>query len=108
MFAGPYGGGKTCLDYSLAQAACRDGITVLYKRMPRVFDELELAIVMDAYRVFQGLTNTQLPILDDWSRSASMPVSAAISWKSSRTDTRLTQPRSSSQLPIDTWHDVIG
>jgi hypothetical protein len=76
--------------------------------MPRLFDELALAIVMDAYRVFQGLTNTQLPILDVWGRSASMAVSAAISWKSLRTDTRLTQPRSPSQLPFDTWHDVIG
>jgi len=35
--------GKTWLACALAQAACRDGVTVLYKRMPRLFDELELA-----------------------------------------------------------------
>ena len=32
---GPCGVGKTWLACALAQAACRDGITVLYKRMPR-------------------------------------------------------------------------
>jgi len=43
MITGPCGVGKTWLACALAQSACRDGITVLYKRMPRLFDELELA-----------------------------------------------------------------
>lgn len=43
MITGPCGVGKTWLACALAQAACRDGITVMYKRMPRLFDELELA-----------------------------------------------------------------
>jgi DNA replication protein DnaC len=38
---GPCGVGKTWLACALAQSACRDGITVLYKRMPRLFDELD-------------------------------------------------------------------
>lgn len=40
MITGPCGVGKTWLACALAQSACRDGITVLYKRMPRLFDEL--------------------------------------------------------------------
>jgi len=40
---GPCGVGKTWLGCALAQAACRDGVTVVYKRMPRLFEELELA-----------------------------------------------------------------
>ncbi|MDE0852545.1 ATP-binding protein, partial [Yoonia sp.] len=43
IITGPCGVGKTWLACALAQAACRDGVTVLYKRMPRLFDELELA-----------------------------------------------------------------
>jgi DNA replication protein DnaC len=51
----------------LAQAACRDGITVLYKRMPRLFSELELAHGDGRFpRLFRSLTKTQLLILDDW------------------------------------------
>jgi len=34
--------GKTWLACALAQSACRSGTTVLYKRLPRLFDELEL------------------------------------------------------------------
>jgi DNA replication protein DnaC len=41
MITGPCGVGKTWLACALAQSACRDGITVLYKRMPRLFDELD-------------------------------------------------------------------
>ena len=43
MITGPCGVGKTWLACALAQKACRDNVTVLYKRLPRLFDELELA-----------------------------------------------------------------
>ena len=67
MITGPCGVGKTWLACALAQAACRDGITVLYKRMPRLFDELELAHGDGRFpRLFKNLTKTQLLILDDW------------------------------------------
>ena len=61
MITGPCGVGKTWLASALAQAACRDGITVLYKRMPRLFDELELAHGDGRFpRLFKNLTKTQL------------------------------------------------
>ena len=43
MITGPCGVGKTWLASALEQMACRDNVTVLYKRVPRLFDELELA-----------------------------------------------------------------
>ena len=59
--------GKTWLACALAQAACRDGTTVLYRRLPRLFDELELAHGDGRFpRLFRSLTKTQLLILDDW------------------------------------------
>ena len=51
MITGPCGVGKTWLACTLAQVACLDGITVLYKRMPRLF---------------KAVTKTQLLILDEW------------------------------------------
>ncbi len=51
----------------MAQAACRDGVTVFYKRMPRLFEELELAHGDGRFpRLFRSLTKTQLLILADW------------------------------------------
>jgi DNA replication protein DnaC len=67
MITGPCGAGKTWLARALAQAACRTGTTVLYKRLPRLFDELELAHGDGRFpRLFRSLTKTDLLILDDW------------------------------------------
>lgn len=43
IITGHCGVAKTWLACALTQAACRNGITALYKRLPRLFDELELA-----------------------------------------------------------------
>ena len=106
---GPCGVGKTWLACALAQAACRDGITVLYKRMPRLFDELELAHGDGRFpRLFKNLTKTQLLILDDWGpdrldASQRRDLMEIVEDRYDAGSTLIT-----SQLPIDAWHDVIG
>ena len=101
--------GKTWLACALAQAACRDGITVLYKRMPRLFDELELAHGDGRFpRLFKNLTKTQLLILDDWGpdrldASQRRDLMEIVEDRYDAGSTLIT-----SQLPIDAWHDVIG
>jgi len=109
MITGPCGVGKTWLACALAQAACRDGITVLYKRAPRLFDELELAHGDGRFpRVFKALTKTQLLILDDWgpdrlSSSQRRDLMEIVEDRYQSGSTLIT-----SQLPIATWHEIIG
>ena len=43
LVTGPCGIGKSWLACALAQKACRDGYTVHYARVPRLFADLELA-----------------------------------------------------------------
>ena len=43
LITGPSGVGKTWLARALGQNACRDNVTVIYHRLPRLFAELELA-----------------------------------------------------------------
>jgi DNA replication protein DnaC len=43
LVTGPCGIGKSWLACALAQKACRDGYTVVYARVPRLFADLELA-----------------------------------------------------------------
>ncbi len=43
LITGPCGVGKTWLACALGQKACRDNATVIYKRLPRLFSELQLA-----------------------------------------------------------------
>lgn len=109
MITGPCGVGKTWLACALAQSACRDGMTVLYKRTPRLFDELELAHGDGRFpRLFKALTKAQLLILDDWgpdrpNTSQRRDLMEIVEDRYQAGATIIT-----SQLPVSTWHDVIG
>jgi DNA replication protein DnaC len=109
MITGPCGVGKTWLACAIAQSACRDGTTVLYKRLPRLFDELELAHGDGRFqRLFRSLTKTDLLILDDWgperlNAAQRRDLMEIVEDRYEAGSTLIT-----SQLPIDAWHDVIG
>src|SRR4051794_31596265 len=67
LVTGPCGVGKSWLSCALAQKACRDGYTVHYARVPRLFADLELAHGDGRFaRLFRMLTKANLLILDDW------------------------------------------
>ena len=110
MITGPLWRGQNLAGLCAGiQAACRDGITVLYKRMPRLFDELELAHGDGRFpRLFKNLTKTQLLILDDWGpdRLDASQRRDLMEIAEDRYDAGSTLI--TSQLPIDAWHDVIG
>jgi DNA replication protein DnaC len=58
---------KSWLSCELAQKACRDGDSVHYARVPRLFADLELAHGDRIFaRLFRTLTEADLLILDDW------------------------------------------
>ena len=109
MITGPCGVGKTWLACALAQVACREGTTVLYKRTTRLFDELELAHGDGRFpRLFKSLTKTQLLILDDrgpdrLNASQRRDLMEIVEDRYGNGSTLIT-----SHLPISTWHDVIG
>ena len=109
IITGPCGVGKTWLACALAQAACREGVTVLYKRATRLFDELELAHGDGRFpRVFKALTKTQLLILDDWGLE---PLKTAqrndlMEIMDDRHGTSSTLIIS--QLPTEQWYEMIG
>ena len=48
LITGKTGVGKTYLGCALAHQACREGYTVLYRRMPKLFRELILDAVTEA------------------------------------------------------------
>lgn len=65
LVTGPCGVGKSWLSCALAQKACRDGYTVHYARVPRLFADLELAHGDGRFaKLFRTLVKADLLILD--------------------------------------------
>jgi len=109
LVTGPCGVGKSWLACALGQKACRDGFTVHYTRVPRLFAELELAHGDGRFaKLFRTLTKSDLLILDDWgpdrlNSTQRRDLMEIIEDRNGNGSTLIT-----SQLPIDKWHDVIG
>ena len=85
IIIGPSGVGKSWLACALGHRACRDNLSVLYQRIPRLFSDLVLARGDGRYaRLMRALGGVKLLILDDWGWSRSPLSSAMTCWKSSR------------------------
>jgi DNA replication protein DnaC len=64
---GSTGVGKSWLASALGNKACRDNRSVLYQRVPRLFEELALARADGRHpRLLRNLGRADLLILDDW------------------------------------------
>ncbi|MBK1702974.1 AAA family ATPase [Halochromatium glycolicum] len=106
---GPTGCGKTWLACALGNQACRQGLSVRYLRLPRLLEQLRIAHGDGSWNRSVGqLVRMELVILDDWGLAK---LNAA-----QRTDLmELIEERHgrhatliASQLPVDTWHELIG
>ena len=106
---GPTGVGKSWLASALGHKACRDNRSVIYQRVPRLFEELALARGDGRHaRLLRSLGRADLLVLDDWGLE---PLDAAarhdlleiLEERYGRKSTLVT-----SQLPVDRWHEIIG
>ena len=65
LITGPTGAGKTWIACALGNKACRDGFTVQYHRLSRLFDELGYAHGDGRYpKVMKKLARTDVLVLD--------------------------------------------
>lgn len=70
IISGKTGTGKTYIACALAQQACRKGYRAIYRRAPRLFQELALARADGTYaRLLSRFARTDVLIIDDWALS---------------------------------------
>lgn len=67
VITGATGTGKTYVACALAQQMCRKGYRALYRRAPRLFEELTLAHADGTYaRLLGRIAKVDVLVLDDW------------------------------------------
>ena len=109
LIQGATGCGKTFLACALAHQACRQGLSALYVRAPRLFEELTLAHADGSFRKrLAALAKTSLLVIDDFAIS---PLGARergdlLEILDDRIGARATLI--TSQLPIEHWYEYIG
>ena len=106
---GPAGIGKTWLACALGNRAARDGHRVLYKRLPRLLDELAVARLHGRQgRLLAALGRTRLLLIDDWlmiklTAEQRRDLMEVIDDRHGRSSTVI-----ATQIPLDRWHEQIG
>jgi DNA replication protein DnaC len=109
IVSGATGVGKTFIACALGQQACRKGYRVLYRRVPRLFEELNLARADGSYAgLLARLARIDVLVLDDWGIA---PLREAqrhdlLEIMEDRDNARSTVI--ASQLPRENWHEHIG
>ena len=106
---GPTGVGKSWIACALAHKACRDDRSVLYHRVPRLFDALALARGDGRHaRLLKAIARIEVLILDDWGLANLTPdqgrdLLEIVDDRHGRGSTIVT-----SQLPVEHWHEAIA
>ena len=109
LITGPTGVGKSWLACALGHKACREGYSVLYLRLTRLWRELAVARGDGRYlKLLAGLARMDLIILDDLGTEAlgeaeRHDLLEILEDRYERRSTLVT-----SQLPVGHWHETIG
>ena len=109
LITGPTGVGKTFIACALANAACRQGHSALYFRLPRLLGELKLARADGSFLKFLNrLAKTKLLVIDDWGLNPLSDTERNDILEVLEDRYRSRSTIVASQIPIDRWHEMIG
>jgi DNA replication protein DnaC len=109
IITGATGTGKSYIACALAQQACRSGFRALYRRVPRLLEELALAHADGTYtRLLGRVAKVDVLVLDDWGL-------APLREQERRDILEIFDDRHgtrsailTSQLPVEKWHDYVA
>ena len=109
ILTGQTGTGKTWLARAFGHQAARLDHSVLYVRMPRLFEDMAMARLDGRFpKLVDKLARVQLLILDDWGTHGltdqqRLDLLELFEERYQRRSTIIT-----AQLPVSGWHDMIG
>ena len=109
ILVGQTGTGKTWLACAFGHQAARLDRSVLYVRMPRLFEDLAMARLDGRLpRLIDKLARVQLLILDDWGTHGLTDRQRLDLLEICEEQYRRRSTLITAQLPVAKWHDLIG
>lgn len=109
IITGPTGVGKTFIACALGNAACRQGFSARYYRLPRLLSDLVLARGDGSYpKLLAQLAKTDLLILDDWGTTPLPAAECRELFEVMDARCQLHSTVVASQLPIEDWHGAMA
>lgn len=109
LLTGPTGVGKSYLGCALAHKACLEGYSVLYLRLPRLLEDLQLARADGSYgKLMRGYAKTSLLVLDDWGLTPLTDINRRDLLEILEDRHGLRSTLVTSQLPVEMWHEYLG
>lgn len=109
LITGPTGSGKTYLACALGEQACRHQYQVRYHRLGRLLDDLLAAKADGSYnKMMAQLAKTNLLILDDWGLEQLTTGQARELLEVMEDRYQLSSTIIASQIPIESWHQMIS
>ena len=109
LITGATGSGKTFLGCALGNAACRNGLKVLFKRVPRLLTDIAIAKGDGSYnRLMRELKNIKLLILDDWGLNVFDHTEGRDLLEVVEDRTQVNSTVILSQLSTEDWHSLFA
>lgn len=109
LITGATGTGKSFVACALANQACRRGFRALYRRAPRLFDELKIARADGTYRtVLARIARVDVLVLDDFGVAAMNDQERNDLLEVLEDRYGLRSTIVTSQLPPANWHDYLA
>ena len=109
LLTGPTGVGKSYLACALGNKACLEGFKVQYIRVPRFLTEIMIGKGDGSYlKIMKGLSKVDVLILDDWGISKLTDEQRREFLEVMEDRYELKSTIITSQIPVKSWHEVIG
>lgn len=109
IILGPTGAGKSYLACAIANSACRNGYSAMYKRAPRLYQEIAIARADGSYpRLMNKLSKIKVLVVDDFciapmSDPQRLDLLEVLEDRQSISSTII-----ATQVPIENWIEHIG
>ncbi|RDS82302.1 AAA family ATPase [Dyella monticola] len=109
IITGPTGAGKTWLACALGLQATRHGMTVAYRRLPRLLEDMDIAREDGSLPRFRAqLQKTRMLILDDWGVSKMTARGRQDLLEIIDDRVGMLSVVITAQMPVTEWHVYIG